>query len=277
MHNALRRPLLRSFRNGARSGGSPASGATLRAGVELLLVALLALQAARLGWLLLAPAGPLVADDSVVAAPAPVPPALALSSDPFHPAAGRHGVAAADVSGLRLHGVRMAGTGSSAILSSADAPQAAFRTGDSVAPGVVLHAVASDHVILRTGAGERRLALEAAPASTATAVAPTRTVGTTAGPSTAPIDPAALVAQAGFSARVENGKITGYTLIPRGDGAVLRQAGLEAGDVLLALNGNPLTPERIAELEPELARGEARLTVQRGGQTRTLTLRTALP
>ena len=48
MHNALRRPLLRSFRNGARSGGSPASGATLRAGVELLLVALLALQAARL-------------------------------------------------------------------------------------------------------------------------------------------------------------------------------------------------------------------------------------
>ncbi|OHE86324.1 MAG: hypothetical protein A2579_09025 [Lysobacterales bacterium RIFOXYD1_FULL_69_11] len=75
-----------------------------------------------------------------------------------------------------------------------------------------------------------------------------------------------------------DGRIDGYTLIPRGDDALVRQAGLRAGDVVVAINGNTLTPERLGELESDLAgRDAVELTVLRDGTTRTLTLRTPTP
>ncbi len=67
--------------------------------------------------------------------------------------------------------------------------------------------------------------------------------------------------------------MSGYTLIPRGDGAVLRQAGLQAGDVVLSINGQALTPESYQDLA-ELMAGQPNLeiTVQRNGATRALTV-----
>ena len=67
-------------------------------------------------------------------------------------------------------------------------------------------------------------------------------------------------------------------MVPRGDGAVLRQAGLQAGDVLLSVNGQELTPERYAELGDSLA-GAATITLtyRRDGQVRTATLQATTP
>jgi type II secretory pathway component PulC len=56
---------------------------------------------------------------------------------------------------------------------------------------------------------------------------------------------------------------------------MLGRAGLAAGDVLVALNGNRLTPERYSEIEQELTgSSQVQLTVERGSQTRTITLQT---
>lgn len=256
----------------------------LRTVVEVILVTLLAAQAARLTWLLAAPPGPVgdwpPADTGRAAGPAP---AIALAFDPFHPDA-RSGPATASASGFRLHAARVSGDSGSAILSTKDGdPQAAFQVGDEVAPGITLAAVGAGHAVLRTGGGEQRLELDpeasTLPARTAPAAASLPSAAPPPAASAgAAVDPAALLAQAGLRARTEGGRVTGYTLIPRGGGEALRQAGLQAGDVLVAVDGNQLNPERLAELESQLAgRDEVRLTVRRNGQLQTLTLRTTSP
>lgn len=257
----------------------PASGGdTLRAAVELGLVLVLAWQAARLVWLFAVPSGPVGgwADAAPPAAPAPP---LVIASDPFHPGA-RPAPATSSAAGLRLHGVRADGTAGSAILSAGDGAQAPFRVGDEVAPGVELAAVGPGHAVLRTRTGAQRLELAspAAPTGARTATRSLPAAAAAAPAANAPVDPAALLAEAGLRPRTEGGRITGYTVIPRGGGRLLRESGLQSGDVLVAVDGNPLNPERLAELESELARrDEVRLTVERGGRAQTLTLRTTSP
>ncbi|WP_407352257.1 type II secretion system protein N [Luteimonas sp. R10] len=253
--------------------------AVLRTALEVALVLLLAVQAARLLWIVLAPLGPVGA---ALAAPAPpADTALSLSGDPFFPAA-RSGRAQASAHGYRLFGVRRDGNGGSAILAAGDGAQGAFRVGDEIADGVVLQAVGPDHAVLRAGGTDQRIALQESaatvrtPAARPAALPAARASG--GGDVGATVDPQQLLAQAGLRPRTEGGRVTGYTLIPRGGGALLRQAGLESGDVLLAVNGQALTPERMTELEQELARRDrAEITVQRGGETKTITLRTTSP
>ena len=92
------------------------------------------------------------------------------------------------------------------------------------------------------------------------------------------IDPAALLAEAGLSPVESDGGAAGYTIIPRGDGAALRQAGLQAGDVLLSVNGQALTPERYAELPAELAGASTiTLTYRRDGQVRSARFQARTP
>ncbi|MDH5824147.1 type II secretion system protein N [Luteimonas sp. RD2P54] len=262
-------------------GGRPATGraAVLRTALEIALVLLLAAQAARLVWILATPLGPI---GTASAAPTPAAgAALSLSSDPFFPSA-RSGAAQASAHGYRLFGVRRGDHGGSAILAGSDGAQGAYEIGDEIADGVVLQAVGADHAVLRAGGGDHRIALQAPAAGGAAIPAPARpslpAARPDAGTEAASIDAAQLLAQAGLRARTEAGRVTGYTLIPRGGGALLRQAGLQAGDVLLAVNGQALTPERLTELEQELSgRDRAELTVQRGGETTTITLRTTSP
>ena len=254
-------------------------GAALRRGIELAIVLVLGMQAARLAWLVLAPLGPFGGSPAEVAAPAPVP-AMTISRDPFFPAA-TPATASADAGGdFTLFGVNVGG--GSAILAGKDGRQGSWRIGQDVAPGVRLHAVDAGGAVLDIGGRQQRLALQARPASSPALVATgqlprARVAGGTA--DAAPtVDPAALLQQAGLRPRMTDGRIDGYTLIPRGDDALMRQAGLRAGDVLVAINGNTLTPERLGELESDLAgRDAVEITVLRDGTTRTLTLRTPTP
>jgi general secretion pathway protein C len=248
------------------------------AGIEIVLTVALAYQAAHLFWIAIGPVAPFV-------------PSLPLErvsetefagltrNNPFLPRSGEVGESVADSGGYTLFGVRVGGKdGGSAIIAAAGSQQSLYAVGEEVAPGVRLKSVGSGHAILAQGA---RTFLLSMPQGTALAAAAIPSYLTTPAPAQArpqravPIDPKKFLAESGLRPRTENGKITGYTLIPRGEGEVLKRAGLAAGDVLTGLNGSSITPERYSELEQELVSGpEVRLTVERGGQTRTITLAT---
>ncbi|SOU03184.1 type II secretion system protein N [Xanthomonas arboricola] len=255
----------------------PLMSARGRSALACVLLALLALQCARVVWVLITPIGPLGTAQVATSAQAELP---ALRRDVFY-----RSVAEANSDGIVLHGVRAGGAQAAAFLSSRDGRQGAYRIGDGVVAGVTVQAIASDHVLLRTGSGVRRLALvestasaaatspaTAAPAAVGAAPAVTSNVGTAAGTATAAaVDPQQLLTTAGLRAS-EDG--SGFTVMPRGDGALLRQAGLAPGDVLTQLNGRTLDAEHLRELQDELRDGQAAtLTYRRDGQTHTMTLK----
>ncbi|MCL1500521.1 type II secretion system protein N [Xanthomonas nasturtii] len=250
----------------------------VRTAVACCTIALLALQGVRLLWLVLTPIGPLGTAQTGSPGTADV---SALRRDVFY-----RNVSAATSEGLVLHGVRAGGTQAAAYLSGSDGRQGAYRVGDTLAPGVVVQAIAADHVVLRDGGGVRRIALTEsaataaplAPASTsatapaAAAAAVHSNVATAPGATAATaVDPQQLLASAGLHASADGG---GFTVMPRGDGALLRQAGLAPGDVLTQLNGRALDAEHLRELQDELRDGQsATLTYRRDGQTHTMTLK----
>lgn len=115
---------------------------------EILIVVLLGVQGARLGWILLSPAP--------VSAPAVFGVgedrlAILKRFDPFFRAAPE-ALTTATTQAFRLHGVRVGGGGSgSAILGTPDGLQRSFAVGEEIAPGVRLVSVAEDHVVLARG------------------------------------------------------------------------------------------------------------------------------
>lgn len=256
-------------------------GGRLRSAVEVALVLLLAVQAARLAWLLLPPVP--LGEPAPPAARPPAADAARLAIDAFHPVRGA-ATASAGATGLKLFAVRPDAEAGSAIIAGSDGRQRSHAVGDEVAPGLLLAAVHADHVELDGGGGRSVLRFESRPA-----LAGPRTAAPAPGPAAPPpamgetggtptVDPEALLAQAGLRPVEAGGRVSGYTVIPRGDGAVLRQAGLQAGDVLLSVNGQELTPERYAELAGELAGSSSiTLTYRRDGQIRSATLQAKTP
>lgn len=259
--------------------------ARLRHGVEIAIVVLLAVQAARLAWLLLPPAG---LGTPVVDAPTfPLVDAGRLAIDAFHPQRGS--AVRTDASGLHLFAVRPAQGGGSAILAQGDGPQRAYPIGEEVATGVRLAEVHADHVVLDSGGRRSELRFTRpvsgmAPRGTAAATpaagpadaTPAAASGTDiTGPA---VDPAQLLAQMGLRPDEQDGRIAGYTVVPRGDAGVLRQAGLQAGDVLLSVNNETLDPERYLQLGELLAGASTiTLTYRRDGQVRSATLQAQTP
>lgn len=261
----------------ARLGESDGVRRWLETGVVLLL----AVQAARLAWLLLPPEG-------LGTLPAAAGPELALprlAIDAFHPAPAA--AVAADTSGLRLFAVRPAPAGGSAIVATAEGSQRAITVGEAIAPGVVLAEVHADHVVLDSGGRRSGLRFASAgnpapmrtsPVAAATASAPVPATTPPAAADAPAVDPAQLLAQMGLRPEQTDGRVTGYTVIPRGDAAVLRQAGLQAGDVLLSVNNEALDPERHAALGEILGRAASiTLTYRRDGRIHTATLQAPTP
>jgi general secretion pathway protein C len=252
----------------------------LRAGVEILLVALLGIQAARLVWVVATPPGPLGVPSITPSVSASDLVALS-RSNPF---AGKASPTEDHSGGaLRLVGVRADGEGGgAAFFSVEDGRHRVYAVGEEIAPGTKLKAVAGDHVVLLRAGGEVRVSLTPVAAAGAPVIPPYMIAAalrpsqpsSPATPSVVPTDPAKLLDQVGLRPRLVDGRVSGYTLLPRGDGALMRAAGLQPGDVLVALNGNHLTPERYSELSQELEADEVQLTIQRGAEMRTITLKT---
>lgn len=253
---------------------------TLLAGLEVVLVVALAAQAARLAWALVTPLGPLAAAAAVQPAARPQADLSILARfDPFFRVSGPSATAdAAEAGQLVLHGVRAAGDGRGSAILSVGGTQRSVTVGEEVEPDVVLAAVGADHVILARGGARRRLGFPtpqpgSAPQPAAPSLAPAETAQPSSGPA---IDPRRLLAQTTLVPRVRDGRAAGYTVYPKGGSDLLRQAGLQQGDVLLAVDGVTLTPERVSQLQDELAGASgAEIRFERGGQVMTTRIRTA--
>jgi general secretion pathway protein C len=261
-----------------------------RAAVEVVLAVLLVVQLVQLGrlvWIVVEPepAGAAMASS----APArPVDLAVFERFDAFFRTGGQSSLAEASAAGsgqMRLYGLRSDGAGGgSAIIGLADGRQVSVGVGEAVEPGLVLRGVGADYVTLARGTSLSRLIFSDVPVGAAAPPPPPPGPQTVTPPApvapaaaaAAPVDPARLLAQAGLRPRMRGLRMDGFTVSGSGDAAVLRAAGLRPGDVILAVNGQPLdSVGRIAALRGQLAdRSGAELRYERDGVTQTATIGT---
>ena len=254
---------------------------TLLGAGEIALVALLAWQAARLVWIVAAPAaGPVGAPPAAGRGPTAQTEILA-RFDPFFRLAGPDVTVASDQGAdLQLYGIRSGGASASAILGPPGGAQTLYVIGEQGPGGVTLVEVSQDHVVIRQGAARRRLGFPA-PSSTGAFAAPQAAAATPGGgETTSDLTGAQLMAALALTPRLRDGRPAGYTVMPRGaeGAAALARAGLQPGDVLLTLDGSELSRERMSELPQILsAATQVELTYERGGQTLTTRLRMSAP
>lgn len=142
------------------SGRLPRSALLL--GAELLLLALIGIQTARLAWTLATPRGP-VGDWRPASALAPVAgPEVLAGFDPFFRLEGAAAPAVVTSLNLKLYGVsqdRATGRGS-AIIGLPDGTQRSFAVGEEVMPGVTLAEVGFDNVTIRRSGNPEQLFLD---------------------------------------------------------------------------------------------------------------------
>jgi general secretion pathway protein C len=249
---------------------------------KALLLALIAIQLARLLWVLVVPVGPFGdwKPAQARALPQQVQAALLSSFDPFQrntPAAAA-AAPAASTSELQLFGVRQEGSagGGSAIIAAADGEQKSFAVGEEVAPGVRLAAVAFDHVLLDRGGTRERLAFPGdAPAETASA--PAVPSAAAAPPAGAPLNAGAVRQAVAFGPRTTSGRVTGILVNPGRNPALFQSAGFRTGDVIVAVNGARISSAvDVAQLQNALSPGaRLALTVERGAATVPISLNIA--
>lgn len=260
--------------------GVPLAPRTLLGLAEIVLVGLLAWQAARLVWIVLAPAaGPIGAPPRLVQ-DAQGQTEILSRFDPFYRLAGPQPMGVIDQGGdLQLYGIRSGGAQASAILGPPGGAQTLYMIGQQAPDGVTLVEVSQDHVVILQGATRRRIGFPVASSGLAAQAAPAAPAPL-AGETQADVTGAQLMAALALAPRQREGRISGYTVTPRGaqGAAVLARAGLQAGDVLLTLDGSELNRERMSELPEILAAAtHVDLTLERGGQTLTTRLRMSAP
>jgi general secretion pathway protein C len=237
-----------------------------------LLALLAAVQFARLVWFIVTPVGTL--GDWRMQTVNIVPPSARASLfagfDPFfrndQTTAGADNVTSLN---LTLYGIRAneSSGGGSAIIAGEDGVQRSYAVGEEVTPGVTLDAVAFDHVILSRGGVKESLYLDqSVPAETVnpSGTAPAPVMPSSPSSTGAALNAATLQKSIGFAPRNEGGRITGLVLQPRDDGTMLRLAGFQDGDVVVAVNGRPVSSA--ADVAAQFRPG-SRLSVdvERGG------------
>ena len=262
----------------------------VRAGVEVALALLLVIQLGRLVWVVAEPDTAAAATTGAATPIKPVDYAVFQRFDAFFRTGGQSSLAEASAAGsgqMRLYGLRSDGAGGgSAIIGLADGRQVSVGVGEEVEPGLVLQGVGPDHVTLARGSSLSRLIFSDVPLGVApvpppppgpqtVTPTPTAAVAPTAA-SGAAVDPARLMTQAGLRPRMRGARLDGFTVSGAGDPAVLRAAGLQAGDVILAVNGQSLdSVERISALRAQLANSSgAELRYERDGAVQTTTIGT---
>ncbi len=241
--------------------------------IVAMLVGLCILLAANLFWVIVTPQGS-VGDwkaRTPLTLSASARSALFASSDPFARVgaqpAGNLTVTSLD---LTLFGTRMnefSGSGS-AILAGADGIQQSYTVGQEIMPGVVLAAVAFDHVMLSRGGVKEPLYIDqSVPAETVgqNAAAPASPAAASDGSAEVKLNAATLRDAVNVTPRNEGGRVTGLILGAKDDGAMLRNAGLAQGDIVVAINGRPVgsVADIVAQFRPG---AKLTLEVERGSQ-----------
>ena len=248
---------------------------------ELVLIAGLATQCARLAWTLVTPVSPLgdwrPAEVSVPGRPYDV---LA-GFDPFFRLGGvQQGPATVTALQLTLFGIRVdeaSGRGS-AIVAGPDNIQKSVGVGEEIQPGVRLKAVAFDHITIdRGGASEDLFLVQSDAPQGAAPGAPPPAPGVASAPGQPPapaIGGGQIRNEIGFIPRIDGGRISGLVVRPQGTGALFRNAGLREGDVVTAIGGRPVTgPQDLDRVTADFAGGgNIPITVERGTQTLALAI-----
>lgn len=254
------------------------------------------------------------ADSSSAATPiANVPvPAAPVSVARFHlfgitpPRAGSSAPGAlASTTGLILRGTLADRDpkGGVAVLDGAGDGERSFRAGEEILPGVRLEEVHADHIVLSRGGVQETLRLvrdtnldpsnvvrptPGVAKGSATITSPTRAAtGNVAVPAAAVssetqrtiarlrANPAELAQHVQIMPVLDNGKLAGVRISASGaEGALLTQAGLQAGDVVTAVDGQRIDSiERGQQIVTRLGTASsARVTVLRNGKSIDLTV-----
>lgn len=238
--------------------------------VEFSLIALLAIQGARVVWAAIAPVGPVGNWKAAVGSGVGGDESLLTRFDPFFRLGGNTAPAVVTSLAVKLFGVRIdqaMGRGS-AIIATPDGLQSSYAIGDEIMPGVKLKSVTFEGVTIDRGGVDEQIFLDQ---SVVAAVAqPNGAPTVTAAPP--PAAGAALASEIGFMPRTEKGQVTGFVVSPKGSGTAFRSAGLQEGDILTAINGQSI---RVAEdvtsaMAAMPASGMVMLSVERGGKSITL-------
>jgi len=251
---------------------------------ELVLLVLIAMQCARLFWILVVPVGPVGDWRAASGIVAPQDPSVLARFDPFFRLDSTVGPTVVTSLNLKLYGVRedrATGRGA-AIIALPDGRQLNFAVGEEVMPGVTLTAVGFDNVtISRNGTAEQLFLDQSGPVqATGGTPVPQPAMGpavpmpvVVAPPAAPPPVQAAPNQPINFVPRTSNGRITGIIVSPGSDGGrAFGEAGFMAGDVVVAING-----QRVSSMEQARAamgrNGEINVMVDRGGQAVPLHVR----
>lgn len=243
--------------------------------LEKALLVVLALQLVRLVWAVVVPVGsfgPWEGRQAQLLSPN-ARQALFASFDPFFRSGAPQQAGSGVVTSLALtlYGIRLnEGSGlGSAIIASPDGVQNSFAVGDEIMPGVVLKAVAFDHVTIDRGGAEEQIFLDqSTPAPEAEPVPATgagwqSAAPPPAGPGVGPtVD--SLKRDIGFAPRLQNGRVTGLAVLSKGPG--FAGVGFKPGDIVSQINGQPIgSAGDLQTLQNQIAPGaRLSLTVERG-------------
>ncbi len=245
---------------------------------EIVLLALLAVQVARLFWVIVTPISP-VGDWR------PSEPALAGSAydivtgfDPFYRLSGEQDPGTVTSLQLTLFGTRIdeaTGRGS-AIIAGPDKIQQSVAVGDEVVPGARLKSVAFDHVTIARGAVDESLYLDQSGAAP-TPVGPAGGATGAEASGGTPID--RLRSEIAFVPRLDGARVTGLIVRPAGSGQLFREAQLRDGDVITSIGGRPIQgPQDIERVATDFSGGgNIPIIVERGRETLPLAITIAPP
>jgi general secretion pathway protein C len=280
--------------------------------VEVALVAVLAIQSARLIWIAFAPIGPVGDWKGGPSISAGDNADMLKSFDPFFRMTGQSETTVVTSLPLKLYGVRVdqaTGRGS-AIIATSDGVQQSFVVGDEIMPGIRLKAVARDNVTIDRGGAAEQLFLDQSVAAPVAQVAP---VGPAGGfgmglsgaapapgtqsspampspgmgagsrgmdhpraPDAAPSTIAPLQTNIAFAPRMDKGVVTGFAVAPKGAGEAFGAAGFLPGDVVTRINGAGFDSVQGAAtaLSNIPAGTPVSFSVERAGKTITLNTKT---
>jgi len=252
--------------------------------LELILLALLALQLARFVWTIVTPVGPLGNWRVSAAGSSDAAADMLRGFDPFFRLEATTPAAASAVVtplSLVLYGTRIdeaSGRGS-AIIATPDGVQGSFSVGAEIMPGVTLKSVAFDHITLARGGVDEDLFLDQSGGAVPVSAPTIDSNGVLSAPPGAapvgqPITLARMRSEIGFIPRIDNGKVTGLVVRPQGSGSVFRQVGLKEGDIVTQLAGRPVSGQGDVDLlVGQFAKGGAlSVTVERGAEVLPLTI-----
>lgn len=173
------------------------------------------------------------------------------------------------------------GNRSRALIKSGRNDQESYAVGSDVTNGVKLHAIYANRVILDRSGRFETLTLESVKqAQSLTGVERTRTVSSDLASDLGDVRQEILANPANASRYIrlqperQNGNLVGYRIYPGADRGLFEKAGLKPGELVTAVNGQPLNnPAASLKLLSNLASASsASVTLERDGQQRTVTV-----